>query len=140
MKTEDERRSAEVEHLNRWKGTVAWVLGRKVAQDTREFTPQLWVEKDSFHPLRMVFPAGREDIVDVRFEGPRLYRGFAYPRAVSVYGRDGSSWLRDEAIDVTINAKPEENETVIENGFTGAASSVSSSVRALITKYYEILR
>jgi hypothetical protein len=144
MKDEDERRSAEVEHLERWKGGTAWVIGRRMPPDSHDLTPQLWVEKDTFYPLRLIYSIkqGQEqgEIADVRFESTRSYRGFSYPRVTTVYGRDGIPWLRDEVIDITVNPKSDDIEEAVDGGYTQAASTITAPVKDLIEKYFGAVR
>jgi hypothetical protein len=144
MKDEDERRGAEVEHLERWKGVVAWVIGRKIPPDTHDLSPQFWVEKDTFFPVRMIsaIKQGQEqgEMTDVRFEGQKNYRGFSFPRVTTVYGRDGIPWLRDEVIDVTVNPRADDIEEAVEGGYTPAASTITSPLKDLIDRYYEAVR
>jgi hypothetical protein len=144
MKDEDERRGAEVQHLERWKGGTAWVIGRKIPPDTHDLFPQLWVEKDTFHPVRMIYPIkqGQEqgEMADIRFESTKTYRGFTYPRLLTVYGKDGVAWLRDEVIDVTVNSRQDEIEEAVEGGYTEAASLITPPLKDLIEKYYGAVR
>lgn len=144
MKDEDERRGAEVEHLERWKGFVAWVIGRKTPPDSRDLSSQFWVEKDTFYPVRFIsgIKQGQDqgEMADVRFEGERNFHGFAFPRVVTVYGKDGVSWLRDEVIDIAVNPKADDIEELAQGGYTEAASRITPPLRDLIDKYYEAVR
>jgi hypothetical protein len=144
MKDEDERRGAEVEHLERWKGSIAWVIGRKIPPDTHDLSAQFWVEKDTFYPVRLIFPVKQGpdhgEMADVRLEGQKNWRGFSFPRVVTVYGKDGVAWLRDEVIDVTVNPKADEIEEAVEGGYTDAASTVTPLLKDLIDRYYETVR
>jgi hypothetical protein len=143
MKDEDERRGAEVEHLERWKSIVAWVIGRKIPPDTHDLFPQFWVEKDTFYPMRLIFGLKGQDqgeTADVRFDGQKNYRGFPFPRLVTVFGKDGVPWLRDEVIDIVVNPKSDDVEELPQSGYTQAASLISPPLRDLIDKYYETVR
>jgi hypothetical protein len=140
MKDEDERRGAEVQHLERWKSTIAWVIGRKMPPDSHDLNPQLWIEKDSFVPLRLVYAPKGGDWVDVRFESPRSSRGFQFPRLVTVFGKEGVPLLREEVIDVAVNPKADEIEEAVENGYTEAGNTSPTATRELIDRYFGTVR
>src|SRR5690606_38200329 len=55
---------SEETRIKRWKSTLAWVFGK---QDSGR---QLWIEKDSFLPLRLMASASRE----VQFEKYRFMK------------------------------------------------------------------
>lgn len=138
MRDEDERRLSEVARLARWNSANAWVIG-----GTESDSPQLWVEKDTFLPLRLIAAPRPEsstsEIVDLQFEGQRYYREFPYPRVVvAVQGK--RPLFRDEVQDVTITLDPAEFRTGLTPGFTEAGSSAPSALRDLIQKYFEVLR
>jgi hypothetical protein len=129
MKDEDARRAAELESLNRWNGSIAWVIGKKDAS-------QLWVEKESFLPLRLVLRGG----ADIHLDRYRFYREYPYPRMITVLD-DGKNVLQDEVTEVSINAEsPEWKTPPGASGFTDAGNSATSAVRDLIKKYYETIR
>jgi hypothetical protein len=155
MRDEDERRAAEVEFLSRWKGTVAWVIGRRGTSPTASggkssepsrLEPQLWVEKDSFVPLRLFIPGRIEPgkptgtWLDLRFEGgQRLLKGFVFPRLISLFDKDGNPILREELVDLS-TVLPRAEEAPPKQGFSDAGNEASSEVRALIERYFETLR
>jgi hypothetical protein len=138
MKDEDERRLSEVTRLARWNSANAWVIG-----GPEKDTPQLWVEKDSFLPLRLIAAPRPEssssDIVDLQFEGQRYQREFPYPRVVvAVQGK--RPLFRDEVQDITITLDPAEFRSGVTPGFTETGNSSPGSLRDLIQKYFEVLR
>jgi hypothetical protein len=138
MKDEDERRLSEQERLARWNSSIAWVIGAPA-----EGSPQLWIEKDSFLPLRLIAGPRPEsdssDQVDLQFEGQRHYREFPFPRVV-VAVQKKQPLFRDEVQDVTLVLDANEFKNPLTPGFTEAGNSASGSMRDLIQKYFEVLR
>ncbi len=137
MKDEDERRASEVQNLARWMSTVAWVIGDPPRRDAKG--PQLWIEKDTFLPLRLVYTVPDEGLVDIQFEGQRFYREFPFPRAITV-AKGGKAILRDEVQDVTLNSDANEFKTVVTDGFTEAGKTLPSATRELIDRYFKLVR
>ena len=151
MQDESERRASEVEYLSRWKGTYAWVIGRRTSlpgeiKDNGRIEPQLWVEKDSFSPLRLVLQnpgiaGGSPNWVDLRFEALRYTRGFSFPKSITLAEKDGTILLREELSDIGINPPaPKGEETLKTPGFTEAGNLASAETRALIQKFVETIR
>ena len=135
MKDEEERRASEDEHLTRWNSAFAWVIG-----GTKDGDPQLWVEKDSFLPLRLIAsPTPDADPVDIQFEGQRYYREFPYPRVITVIKRK-QPLFKDEVQDVTVAAETNEFRAALVPGFTEAGNAAPSALRDLVQKYFEVLR
>jgi hypothetical protein len=133
MKDQDERRDAEMERLARWSGGVAWVIGK-------DKEPQLWVEKDTFLPLRLIAsPQPEADLVQLEMEGQRFYHEFPFPRVVTVVKKK-EALLRDEVQDVTLSAETAEFKSPLTPGFTDAGNSAPSALRDLIRQYFEAVR
>lgn len=93
--------------LGRWKGKIAWVVGEK-AKDSL-LTPQLWIEKDLFLPLKLVLKQA-ESSVEIRFENYHFYKEFPFPQSISVVKLLGDPsrvqetvLLKAESSDFTIN-------------------------------------
>lgn len=83
---------------------TAIVVGNAKPGDKNDPPVSLWVEKDSFLPLRAVFPSSPEagmasEPLDFRFSGYQVYRDFLYPRTVEVF-RNGALWAKIETQDV----------------------------------------
>jgi hypothetical protein len=136
MRTELERRKSERETLTHWNGGLAWLIGEG-----------LWVEKDTFRPLRLVVDSGTSGrSYDYRFEGSRSVRDFQYPKVNQLYQKD--NWvLSSQVIDMTVesdfpNARLSHASTLNpkETGLTDLGSSASSSLRNLLHLYYESYR
>jgi hypothetical protein len=135
MKDEDERRASEDERLTRWNATVAWVIG-----GSKEGDSQLWVEKDSFLPLRLIAsPQPDADLIDLTFEGQRYYHEFPFPRAVVAVKRK-ETLFRDEVQEVSLAPEVAEFRTTVVPGFTEAGNAAPGALHDLVQKYFEILR
>jgi hypothetical protein len=114
LPSEEERRAAEAVQFDRLgDGVVAWRLGQDRGGSTRA---QLWIEKDTFLPLRLIYETP-EGPFEHRFEGYRYQRDMPFPAQVTVYPPDGSNraLLRETIQEFWIN--PEGNE--MSRGFAG---------------------
>ncbi|MGK5089931.1 hypothetical protein WDW86_20460 [Bdellovibrionota bacterium FG-2] len=138
MKDEQERHSSEVEFLSRWQGRVAWVMGAKKAG------AQLWVEKDTFLPLRlMVSKAG--EAYDVRFENYRYYKDIPFARLLVLtpaVPTGSSKIIKEELSDISINPASTLPELKASpgHGWTEQGRAASAEVREMIETYYKIVR
>lgn len=130
---EEPSEQADRTTMSRWKNSVAWILG-----DYRKpLEPQLWVEKDTFLPLRLISNSEGGKI-DVQFESYRFHREVPYPHTVLLSTRNGAPNLQAEALDVTVGAQAA--RTTGKSGFTEAGSSAPSALRELILLYYAVLQ
>ena len=121
----------ETTGLRRWQGSVAWVLG---FSPTRKDGPQLWIEKDTFLPLRLI--VGDQDI---QFAKYRYSQDLPYPRTTSLADRAGIIQLQEDTTEVKVNPKEKEAEHApIAMGYTELGNS--SPLKELIRKYYAGLR
>jgi hypothetical protein len=83
--------------LERLEGRVAVVVSdRSRGKDA----PALWVEKDSFLPLRALLPSASDsgDLLEYRMTGFTTYKTFLYPRTVQI-SRAGQLWAKIETQD-----------------------------------------
>jgi hypothetical protein len=134
LKTEVERRNLEVESLTRWNGSLAWEIGK-----------QLWFEKDSFIPLRMLYSTASDgQEYDFRFEGTRLVHDFYYPKTTKLY-RKNAVGLMSQLVEISID--PEGPKLKVSHLFSAATApfssvgdSASSSLKRLMQLYYGTLR
>jgi hypothetical protein len=135
MKDEDERRASEVERLTRWNTSLAWVIG-----GAKDGDPQLWIEKDSFLPLRLIAsPQPDAEPVDLTFEGNRYYHEFPFPRAIVAVKRK-EPLFRDEVQDVSLAPETAEFRSTVVPGFTELGNAAPGPLHDLIQKYFEVLR
>jgi hypothetical protein len=139
LKLIQERVAAETEFLSRWNGAPAWVIGDSNG-------PQLWVEKDSFLPLRLICsmasPQGTQSL-DLRFENYRHYREIPVARTTSVADRSGKVLITSQVTDVVINpdiSSLKAYDREADGKFTEAGSKSSDELRELIRLYYEVVR
>ena len=135
MKDEQERHASEVEFLSRWQGKIAWVMGAKKGG------PQLWIEKETFLPLRlMVTKAG--EAADVRFENYRYYNDIPVARLLTLVPAVGAKIIKEELIDISINpaaALPELKGSP-GHGWTEQGRAAPAPVREMIEAYYKTVR
>lgn len=133
--------------LARWNKTVAWVLSPLPTDSTEKVNrsqgPQLWIEKDTFLPLRW------KGQLEVEFQNYRPYKDFFYPRLMSVFTSSSVSTLDDKKIllkeevtDLRVNppelAELEKPSARVDSlgEFTSSAESLSSSMRSAIQRYF----
>jgi hypothetical protein len=141
MKDEEERRASEVTSLGRLGSTVAWVIG----PGKKDLGwPQLWIEKDTFQPLRMIERTD-EGTMDIRFAEFRYFKEIPFPRVITVMGasrEEGTQEpkLREELADFIVNPEMGEMRSPLVQGYTDAGNSADGSVRDLIRLYYSSLR
>jgi hypothetical protein len=138
IKDEKERIHADAIALERWKTQFAWVIGPKSKNGPQ---PQLWIEKDTFLPIRLVSSSNEEGI-DATFENYRYYREFPYPKVISVSKPTAAneSFVRIELIDLTVNPEANELKATVRPGFTEQGESADGAVKDLIQAYYQKIR
>jgi hypothetical protein len=76
-------------------------------------SPQLWIEKDSFLPLRAVLSP-----MEFRFSGYQVHKNFLYPRVVDVY-RYGQLWARIETLEAKPGAGTSLDGSRVQSGLDG---------------------
>jgi hypothetical protein len=144
LPSEDERHAAESEHLARQGHSVAWVIEKSAqAPSSSQLVPQLWIEKDTFLPLRLVAALGKgENILnDVRYDGFRTYSEFPYPKTVVLLASDGTPRLRVETVDVLIDGAAEKKMSELSaEAWTSAGEATAHPLRDLIRDFYSVLR
>lgn len=139
LKTEDDRRKAEIEALLRWNNGIAWAIGVDSSKIVSK--PQLWFEKDSFLPLRMIIATSNDsgDLNEIRFDGFRFFREFPFPKTFQFLKKDVgvfSTQLKDLTfVAEKVNVKPQSN-----GEFTEIGNSKPSAIKSLIRLYYEHCR
>ena len=138
LKNEDERRKAETTALKRWKKTYAWVIGRAPTDNPDRVVSQLWIEKDSFLPLRLVSATdlGR---VEWNFDNYRYSREVPFPRQTTFFQEDRPK-IQSLVSDTVVNSGFPELRGAFEKGYTEAGNQADASVRELISSYFEWIR
>ncbi len=132
LKTEAERREAEKHFVKRWQNRVVWGLG---GDSKTETAPQIWFEKETFLPVRWVFPDSARLPSEVQF-GPFKYEtGYPFPSETRFF-KSG-----EEKIFVTIekmatNSKLAGFPAPLTDGFTEKGTALSGDLKELIETYY----
>ncbi|OFZ54077.1 MAG: hypothetical protein A2428_04480 [Bdellovibrionales bacterium RIFOXYC1_FULL_54_43] len=129
---EEQRRNAEVTYFKRWKNVPAWLIGRPIKTE-----PQLWIEKDSFLPVRVLIQH------EVQFDSYRFYRGFPYPRMISLIDSDETPVLQEEMLEfTTASSLPEFKGSAPfpASGFTEIGNASPSAQKTLIEQFYKFVR
>jgi hypothetical protein len=131
----DENTGGDKLSLHRWNRSVAWVLGK---------TAQLWIEKDTFIPMRVIAPPrGDSQLYDFQMENFKYYDEYAYPRLGTLFevGKKAPV-LKTELMDIILDPNVSGAELPKERGegFTEAGQSAPSQVRELIETYYRLIR
>ena len=90
--------------LQRMEHGTAVVVGNIKPDMKNDQSTSLWVEKESYLPLRAVFPSSPEsgmasEALDFRMSGYQAYRNFLYPKTMQIY-RNGALWAKVEVQDV----------------------------------------
>lgn len=137
LETEEARRGAETLSLGRTgPGEISWVIGER-----KKGSPELWVEKDTFLPTRLIFQNPTSDAIDeVRFEKYRFVKEYPFPRLLTLYG-DSQAALQAELSDIQLNAEISEPKVPLEEeGFTAEGKALPKATRELIRRFYESLR
>jgi hypothetical protein len=132
-----ERMMAEHTSLTRWDNTIAWVIG------DRDSASQLWVEKDSFLPLRLMYSSDANEKIDLQMEHYRTSRQFFYPRMITWEKADKQPILQAEATELGIDQPENELKkkfVLSGQGLTEAGKAAPAALQDLLRTYYSVLR
>jgi hypothetical protein len=137
LKTESERINSESQSLGRWQGKIAWVIGPTGSNLAVDSGPQLWFEKDTFLPIRLIYTpsAEPEDSYEFQFDQYRLSYEFPYPKSIQVFKKGKGHIFTVQLTDVSVNS--DKLETLNP---TGEAQSSPSALKELVQLYYELFR
>ena len=127
MKSEEERRLSETESIARITGGIAWVIGNMTDGS------QLWVEKDTFLPVKLVVKSDDKNY-EMIFDGFRYAKEVPYPKVMNVAG------IRIESTDMGVNVDMSEMKSTLRPGFTEAGESLDSATSELIRHFYQLVR
>jgi len=135
----------------RWRGLYVWTIGWD--RGTVD-SPQVWMEKDVFTPVRVVFKSEETNqLLEARLNTYRPYRELVLPSSILIMPPTGRAFekamdreegfLREDINEVVVN--PEALEWSKESpgptaGFTKAGAETDAAVHALIERYFETLR
>jgi hypothetical protein len=117
--------------LKRWNGSIAWVIG-----SDEKNSPQFWIEKDSFLPVRLI---AKDQ--DVQYAKYRYSQDLPYPRMISLANKSGELQFEESLSDFTVNSANAEKLAIAKDAtadgvFTAVGDSAPSSLKDLIRKYY----
>ncbi|MBI3556802.1 MAG: hypothetical protein HY074_11105 [Deltaproteobacteria bacterium] len=90
--------------LERYDNRIAVVIGDRTKKLDAYASTALWIEKESYLPMRAVFPTAPEmgmasEALEFRFSAYGVYKNFLYPRNVQVL-RGGLLWAKIETQDL----------------------------------------
>lgn len=135
LSSEEDKRKAEKTFIRRWNQRIFWVITQNpVLQDAPPLSSELWIEKDSFLPMRFRTLI-KGDVLEFWFENYRFVKDYAYPQEVTVQLR-GQPLLKASLDKIEINRKIKPTDLKLRT----ATSSISSDIRRLIQTYYTFLR
>lgn len=121
-----ERQAAEKTSIGRLDKKVGWVIG--------EGTPSLWILKDEFVPLKLLYSG-----TEVRFEETKTAREFPYPRAISVY-RGTDFILKGEVMEMMVSPDLADMKAIKVDGLPAIPSTLTSEERSLIEQWVQWIR
>lgn len=130
--------------MTRWNSSTVWVIGADDPK-AKATVPQVWLEKDTFLPLRLLASPGLEaggELGDARFENYRYSREFPYPRTIFFYHApaDKQPVLRDDLNDLIVDGGSDLSRAKVGQGFTPAGESAAAPLHELIRSYYNMIR
>ena len=133
--TEANSNGPEKQSMMRWNDSVSWVIAEKPVQAER---PQIWFEKDTFLPVRLVYSAGNDSLFyELSLEN---YRDFSLPRSVSLRTVKGKAILTSQVLDVSSQVETSKSLRSGARGWTVAGEAAPAELKALIRTYYESFR
>ena len=78
-----------ISSLGRFRGKIAYIVG---AQYPDESTPQIWIDKDTFRPIRWIISKkgrhGRQDTTEFRYVEWKRFDNNWYPMRIEIYQDD----------------------------------------------------
>lgn len=122
------RKETEKLRIQRFEGEFAWLIG-----DVAASASSLWIQKDSFLPLKLFRPIEGQDTTELRFKQYTFYKAFPYPRVIEI-SLQGKTALRAsmERIDFP--------KTRVSFDQSQEGMAVTDSLKSILTPYYEWLR
>jgi len=135
---ETQRQQAELLSLSlkRYRGTQCWVIGRENEGDSA-----LWIEKDSFFPLKLVLSKNADsNIAEVQLDSYRFQNGFAFVTGLTLVGRENTPLLREQTHDLIIGSVSNEYKAPVTSGFTEEGATAGDDVKELVNQYFKYVR
>lgn len=87
-----------ISSLGRFRGKIAYIIG---AQYPDESAPQVWIDKDTFRPIRWIISkkaeSGRQDTTEFRYVEWKMFANNWYPMRIEIY--QNNTLLREIVVD-----------------------------------------
>jgi hypothetical protein len=131
-------------------GAVWEVKESKPIQNGEGVEPQIWFEKDTFLPVRLVYnPQGDgsvpkdSNLYDIKMMNYRFYHEFPFPRSIIVSKKGAGILFEVKLEELQVNS-PEGLDSKeshrAASGFTEAGETAASGLKELIQSYYTLFR
>jgi len=142
FRTEAQRRMSENQSLVSWNGGILWAVGSetpKLETKQEQKNPQIWFEKDTFLPFRILYPkaSSGHPLLDVRFEGYRYFHEFPYPQKIEVLEKS-SLVFASQLIEIHVDSD-KHHSVAGTSGFTESGNAAPSKLQDFISQYYDQL-
>lgn len=129
-KSEKQRREMDTVRLKRTDSGVVWAISGESGAD-------LWVERYTFHPLRLTFTSAEVGALQADFSKPQIFRSFAFPQEIKVTF-EGQTMTEKLVRYAPVGPKLQKDAEAWTTGPTPALES--SGVRNLVETYLKVLR
>lgn len=129
FKSEKQRREVDTVRLKRTEFGVVWAMSGDSAD--------LWIERYTFHPLRLTFTSGEVGPIQADFSKPQIFRSFAFPQELKVTF-EGQTLTEKLVRYSPASPKFQKEAEAWTSGPTAAFEA--SGLRALVETYLKVLR
>lgn len=129
FRSEKQRREMDTVKLKRTEFGVVWAMGNDLSS--------LWIERNTFHPLRLVFQSSEVGAIQADFSKPQIFRGFAFPQELKV-SAEGQTISERLLRYLPVNAKLSKDSETWTSGPTTALDA--SGLQGLVEVYLKIFR
>ena len=142
---DSERLKIDQMSLMRFNEKVSWVIAQKNKKKLDSSQTQLWMEKDTFLPLKVVFKGAKnQEFRQVQFDwdDSSVQKVALYPKLTTLLSEDSKVLLRSKLVELSKFSEGSEQELIKhrEQGFTSDGEAVSAELKALIKLYYDSIR
>ena len=140
-----ERLKGDQVALKRNGGQVAWVIAQKTKRPLSPSQPQVWFEKDTFLPIKLVFKESlNQKTYEIRyeFEESSSQKGFTYPKTISILNSDSTPVFRSKLLEVIKGSEGSDWGMPYPKaqGLSSFADSSPAGLKALLKFYDELFR
>ena len=131
--------------LKRMNDQVAWVIAQKGSKTGSSSQTQVWFEKDTFYPLKLVWREAESDVpyeFRYEFQGGASQKGFSYPKVISVFNQDSQLILRSKLSELTLGSEGAEFGMPHPRvqGLTPAGEASPAKLKSLLKLYDQLIR